>query len=196
MKRFLLICSLALTVSACSKIPPEAYYNRGTPESLLDVSSEMVNVQLENDGSIDELTQWVNQDQPTRAELYCMESDKICSETQLVLEQFGVPVQFMPSADNTAVLIYERVLARDCEHRYIDNTINPYNFNHLGFGCSVASNTLQMVTDKQQITQPALMDMPDAAKAVQAYGKYSSPPQDKRQDSSFSKSLLDTANKE
>lgn len=192
----LLITTALLTLAACSEVPREAFKNRGDPENLLDQSSEVINITLASAASVEEVTNWVNQDQPTRAELYCMESDKICSETQLVLEQFGVPVQFMPSADNTAVLIYERVLARDCEHRYIDNTINPYNFNHLGFGCSVASNTLQMVTDKQQITQPALMDMPDAAKAVQAYGKYSSPPQDKRQDSSFSKSLLDTANKE
>lgn len=191
----LLISTALLTLVACSEIPKEAFKNPGDPENLLDQSSEAINVTLSSAASVDEVTNWVNQDQPTRAELYCLESDKICSDTQQVLEQFGVPVQFMPSADNTAVLVYERVLARDCENRYIDNSINPYNFYHPTLGCSVTSNTIQMVSDKQQFTQPALMDYPDAAKAVQAYGKYTSPPVKKEQEK-MSPSLMDTVDKE
>lgn len=171
MKKIAFYAVLPLLLSACSEIPKEAYFTRGSPESLLDVSSEMVNVQLDSDASLDELTSWINQDQPTRAELYCMEGERTCTRANKILEQFGVPVLFVSAADNNVALVYERVLARDCESRYIDNRINPYELNHPTFGCSTASNMVQMVSNKQQLVSPALMDYPDAEKAVQAYGR-------------------------
>ena len=57
--------------------------------------------------------------------------------------------------------------ARDCENRYIDDTINPYNLNHPTFGCSISVNMVQMVTDKREFTNPSLMDYPDANKMRQ-----------------------------
>lgn len=172
---FSLLASVLL-LSACSEIPKEAYFNRGSPESLLDASSEIINIRLESDRSVDEVVDWVNKDQPTRAELYCLESDRTCGQARTALEQFGVPVSFMAAADNRVSLIYERVLARDCENRYIDNMVNPYNLNHPTFGCSIASNIVQHVSDKAQFTAPALMDPADAEKAAQVYDRYRQPP--------------------
>lgn len=176
MKQSLVLIVAVLTAAACSKVPKEAFWNRGQPESLLDVSSEVVNVSLGSPKAIDQLTDWVNQDQPSRAELYCLESSPMCAEAKGVLEQFGVPVMFVAASDNTVALVYERVLARDCENRFIDNNINPYNMNYPTFGCSVSSNIVQHVSDKQQFVSPALSDSRDAEKTVQVYRRYEEPP--------------------
>lgn len=171
----LLFACACLTLSGCSEIPSGAYYNRGEPEALLDVSSEVVNFQLKSEGSVVEVAEWVNQDQPTRAELYCKEGDSTCDHTRSMLEQFGVPVLFVSASDNTVTLIYERVLARGCENRFIDNSINPYHMNHPTFGCSIASNMVQMVTDKQQFISPGLLDFMDGHKVQQSMNDYNRP---------------------
>ena len=67
--------------------------------------------------------------------------------------------------------MYDRLQARNCQNRYIDNTITGYNnLNSPTFGCSTAINIVQMVTDKRQFTDPALLDVPDANKPMQAIG--------------------------
>lgn len=172
----LISLTLGLSLAACSSIPPEAYFDRGTPESLLDVSSEVVNLSVASETAIDEMTNWVNQDQPSRAELYCQDGDARCVAAQEVLDLYGIPSMYVPSADNMVSLVYERVLARDCENRYIDNSINPYHLNHPTFGCSTAANMVQMVSDKQQFVRPNLLDQMDAKKAIQSYKNYSKPP--------------------
>ena len=186
MKKLSLVLFAALTLSACSEIPKEAYFNRGSPESLLDASSEVINIRLESANSVNDVTDWVNKDQPTRAELFCLESDRVCRKAKKTLEQFGVPTNYVPAADNRVSLVYERVLARDCQNRYVDNSINPYNLNHPTFGCSVASNIIQHVSDKAQFTAPALMDAPDAEKAAQVYDRYRTPPLDNERTNSNS----------
>jgi hypothetical protein len=175
MKKFLPAALLLLSFTACNQIPKEAYFNRGDPESLLDASSEVVNVDLRSRASLDELAQWVNRDQPSRAELHCDPAERLCSRARKVLEQFSVPVTESGDADGSVALLYDRVLARDCENRYIDNHINPYEMNHPTFGCSTASNLVQMVSDKRQFTSPALMDDADAEKAVQSIENYRTP---------------------
>ena len=176
MKKFrnlLYFTSACLCLAACSDVPREAYFNRGDPESLLDVSSEVVTVPLASDQSLGELSDWINRDQPSRAELLCNEADALCAKARDALSLYGVEYQIMPSGENAAHLFYERVLARDCENRYIDNHINPYNFNYPTYGCSIASNMVQMVSDKHQFTSPSLLDYQDAEGAVRAYnGKY------------------------
>ena len=162
-------------LAACSKIPGEAYYNRGAPESLLDVSSEVVNLSVASEPALDELAEWINQDQPTRAELYCMDGDSRCAAAQEILDLYGVPSTYVPAADTTVTLVYERVIARDCEQRYIDNSVNPYNLNHPTFGCATAGNMVQMVSDKQQFVSPNLLDYSDARKGVQTYRNYLEP---------------------
>jgi type IV pilus biogenesis protein CpaD/CtpE len=176
MKKLFPIALLLLSFSACSQIPKEAYYNRGAPESLLDASSEVVNVDLRSRSSVDELAQWINRDQPSRAELHCDPEERLCHKAKRVLEQFSVPVTQGNDGDGSSVaLLYDRILARDCENRYIDNHINPYELNHPTFGCSVASNIVQMVSDKRQFTSPALMDDASAEKAVQGVEDYRTP---------------------
>lgn len=156
------VLAIGLLASGCSKIPAGAYFDRGQPESLLDESSEVVNFDILGPESLDELIVWINEDQPTRAELYCQDGDMLCLETYELLEQFGVPIMYVSSPDNVATLVYERVIARDCENRYIDDSVNPYNLHHPTYGCSVAANMVQMVTDKRQFTSPPLLDYPDA----------------------------------
>lgn len=177
MKKTILASILTATtfLAACDIMPPESYYNRGAPESLLDQSSEVVNFNVDSPAGIDELVDWVNQDQPSRAELYCADGDSLCMEAHDVLTQFGVDVLFIPSQDNVVTLIYDRIIARDCENRYIDNSINDYNLNHPTFGCSTASNMLQMVTDKRQFTSPSLLDYPGAKRLDRMMRGYNQP---------------------
>src|SRR5690606_4138081 len=108
-------------------------------------------------------------------ELRCNEADTLCQRARRALDQFAVPVTSIPGPENAIALIYERVVARDCENRFIDNHINPYELNHPTYGCTVASNLIQMVSDKRQFTSPALMEEPDGEKAVQAIRNYREP---------------------
>lgn len=155
-------------VVGCSKLPTEAYYDRGQPESLLDESSEVVNFDIIGPESLDELIVWINEDQPTRAELYCQDGDMLCLESYELLEQFGIPITYVSSPDNIATLVYDRVIARDCENRFIDNSVNPYNLLHPTYGCSIASNMVQMVTDKRQFTSPPLLDYQDGQSVAES----------------------------
>lgn len=173
MKHTLSLFALA-TLTACSVIPPQAHMSRG-PEALLDASSELVNVTLYERGSVNQLADWINEDQPTAAEVHCIEGDPLCDQALDVMDQFGVPVTLMPSQENSIILLYERVVARDCENRYITNHANPYNLNHKNFGCSVSANTIQMVSNRQQFVNPELLDLPDGEKSVQIYKAYLTP---------------------
>ncbi|MFO0389661.1 MAG: hypothetical protein ACK502_08110 [Alphaproteobacteria bacterium] len=173
MKKISLI-TLLLALPACSEIPAAAYYDRGDPENLLDVSSEVVNMNLSSATAMHELTAMVSQDPPTRVEMTCSPKDGLCMEVRRMFEQYAVPVD--PSDAHGITMIYERVVARDCEGRFIDNSINPYNLNHPTLGCSVAANTVQMVSDKRQFTNPSLLDYSDGEKAQQVYRVYLTPP--------------------
>jgi hypothetical protein len=172
---FAIACSTVLLSSACTKLPPESYYERGQPESLLDESAEVVNFDLIGPESLDELLVWINEDQPTRAELYCQDGDLLCLESYELLEQFNIPVMYVSSGDNVATLVYERVIARDCENRYIDNSVNPYNLPHPTYGCSVAANMVQMVTDKRQFTSPPLLDYIDGESVSESMRGFRTP---------------------
>ncbi len=167
--------SFLLLLTACSEIPSATYFNRGDPENLLDVSSEVVNLNLTSASSLGELSNMVSQDPPTRAELNCNSSDGLCMEARQVFEQYNIPVQ-SGGAGSGVTLVYERVVARDCENRYIDNSVNPYNLHPPTFGCSITGNMVQMVSDKRQFTNPNLLDFQDGEKAVQTYRGYLKPP--------------------
>jgi len=161
-----------LLLSACSEIPAGAYFNRGTPESLLDVSSEAVSAPIDSEMAIDSLIDWIEEDQPSSAELYCYQEDIFCAAAEEVMNLYGVDYEIVSSPEAVVNLMYERVLARDCENRYIDNSVNPYNMNHPTFGCSVASNMVQMVTDKQQFIKPELSAYPDTRRVLNSYNDY------------------------
>lgn len=179
MKKFRVFLPTIMLLSACNDIPRESFFNRGDPESLLDVSSEVVTVQLASDRSVDEVVDWVDRDQPTRAELLCTESAPACTAAKEVMGLYGIEYTVVPSEENAAHLIYERVSTRDCEHRYIDNHINPYNMSHPAYGCATASNMVRMVSDKRQFVNPALLDYLDGEKGVGIYeGMYLNPKDD------------------
>ncbi len=187
MKQLVLLLPVICLLSACNEIPREAFFNRGDPESLLDASSEVVSVQLNSERSVDEIVDWIDQDQPTRAEILCIQGDPICQAAEEVMALYGVDYKFASAAENTVHLIYERVLARDCEHRYIDNHINPYNMPHPTFGCATASNMVRMVTDKRQFINPPLLDYFDAERGVKVYETiYLNPSQESADDEDIS----------
>jgi len=173
-------------LSACSVVPREAYYDHGQPESLLDVSSEEVSMGLAAVSSVDALSKAVEKDQPTRAELRCNAGEMRCNAALEVLKLYGVEYNQVASADNKVTLIYDRVVARDCDNRYIDNHNNPYHLNHPVLGCSNASNMVQMVTDKRQFIRPALLGYMDCEKAVKNHSEsYLNPTKDDNNSDNF-----------
>jgi hypothetical protein len=163
---------MLLAVSACQQAPyqRDAFYSRGAPESLLDVSSEVVNLGVNDSQEVKALARWISTDQPTRAELFCDMKARACKEAQKSLRAKGVETNITASPDNVVTLIYERILARDCNPRYIDRH-SLYNEPHSAFGCSLAANIVQQVSDKREFVSPALSDDPSAAGAVAAYKK-------------------------
>jgi hypothetical protein len=170
--RTLCIPALLLASAACDNIPPETYFDRGSPESLLDASSEVVTVRLDSEQSIDEIIEWIENDQPTRAELYCYNGDPFCDTAEEIFALYGIDYEYIQSDVNETYLVYERVVARDCENRYIDNSINPYRLNHPTFGCSMAANMVQMVSDKRQFISPPLLGYADAANLIKSYNDF------------------------
>lgn len=171
------LCLLpCLLITACN-VPPGAYYNRGDPENLIDVSTEVVHVNMVLNDDLKALEHILQDDPPTRAELGCAASDDVCAKAGRMLDKADIAASYVTGGDKEGVdLIYDRVVARDCENRYIDNSSNNHNLPPPTFGCSITSNMVQMVTDKQQFTNPNLTDYPDAEKAVQAYEHYRNPP--------------------
>lgn len=170
-KHIILALSLATTLGACSNIPPQAYFNRGEPESLLNVSNEQVTVDISQRNGLQQLTQSVNKHTPSSAELSCS-NRMLCERASEVLDQFNIPYRQVGSVGNSVTLTYKTIVARDCNNRYIDNPINPYNLNHPTFGCSIAVNQVQMVSDKRQFVDPALLGSYDGFKGAQNYDSY------------------------
>lgn len=162
MKKFIYTLSVVTLLSGCSGLGSTAIHDPVRPESLLDLSSERVSFSLEMGNSLDELTEWVNSDQPTSAELYCTQNADTCADTENVLRQFGVPFENMAGrgAGDEVILLYDRVFTRDCA--------GAENMQ----GCSVAANTVQMVVDPRQFMDPALLDLQDAERASNVYKQY------------------------
>jgi hypothetical protein len=197
MSRTSLLCfsfGLLALVSACD-VKRAPTFGRGAPESLLDVSSEVVNLGVRNPTEVDELSHWIGRDQPTRAELYCEEGSTLCREARQVLDLYGVPVSAIPSPANTVTLVYERVLARDCNPRFEDDLRDWTNDNHPAFGCAIAANIVQHVSHKQQFVSPNLTDYRDAESAVTNYQNYQRPAtvQDTRANYNLDNSTLSNA---
>jgi len=161
---------LVLSLGACNNIPKEAYQSRGEPGILLKNVSEKTEIVLESDSSISELGKWLDQYHPSRAEVLCKESDRLCKEAKILLGQFDVPLEYSSVENNVVVLVYDKVIARDCEHSFVSNHINPYNLNHPTFGCSNVGNMIQMISDKTQITSPMMLGMQDAESVLNAGG--------------------------
>lgn len=165
---------LALTLNACTHadFPPAPMRDPGSPYSLLDASSEVVTVDLQSNVSVSEVQNWVESDQPTRAELYCDQGDTLCDAAEEALSLYGVEYEWIPAKRSRVHLIYERVIARDCENHYVSIPFNPFHQNHPAFGCSTASNMVKMVTDRREFINPALLGFYDGRKAVHNVERY------------------------
>lgn len=127
---------------------------------------------IASDQSVEELAQWIQEDQPTMVELYCPPNNILCARTQDVLDLYAVPTKYVESDSASVSLIYDRILAHSCNHSFIEDSGFDYHLNHPNFGCANAKNMLQMVSDKQQFVNPNLMDYHDAKKMVGAYRNY------------------------
>lgn len=156
-------------------VPPSAYYNRGDPENLLDVTVETAEVMLTSRAGLKELAARVAQDPPSRAELSCAPAESLCMQARETLGQHGVPVTFT-SEGYGAMLYYERVTTRACGNRFVENLNDRHNLPAPALGCSVTANTVQMVGDKRQFANPRLLDFQDGQKAVQTTERYQKPP--------------------
>ena len=152
-------------------LPDAAYPNPGDPERQLDASSELVTMSLASRSALSDISRTVAQDPPTRAELSCAPREALCAEAKSIFTGRGIPVAFSGSGDGVT-LVYERLVARDCDNRFVDNSSNMQNLGAPSLGCSVRANTVQMVSDRRQIVNPSLMDMPDAQKASKNYERY------------------------
>jgi type IV pilus biogenesis protein CpaD/CtpE len=170
--RFSMLFAVCVVVSGCTRLPSSAYETFSGPESLLDQSKERVTVALAASGSAESLIEWLDQDQPSRVELHCDQGESNCTRAARIAEQFAVPYEFVDSGAGKAVLVYERVVARDCDPRFVSDHINPYNLHHRGYGCSVSANALQMISDRRQITAPSLMDPHDGQRVQDTMSIY------------------------
>lgn len=168
----LTLSSLAV-LFACSEIPKEAYYHRGEPELLIESQEKMATFDIDSKAALKDIAAWSRKARPTEATLRCRPKSKLCGKLEQMLNKDGIAVNYTEGASSDEVtFLFERHAVRKCESRYIDNPINPYNLNHPTFGCTMATNIAQMVTDKNQFTDPALSDKSDARKAVQATDNY------------------------
>ena len=161
----LLAMAAVLAIAACSP-PQSVFYNRGEPESLLDVSSEVVSLSVGGSAEHTALANWISKDLPTRAELFCDIGEKECRSANDLLVKSGVPTTLGASSSNNVKLFYERTLARDCNARYIDKGFSLYNTPAPSFGCAISANMVQQVSDKREFTNPNLSDDPSAVGAV------------------------------
>lgn len=156
------------------RIPDSAFRNPGNPERLLDKSSELVTMDLGSRGALNKIARTINQDPPTRAELNCNAKEAFCAEAKSIFAGRAIPSKFIGDGDSVT-LVYERVVTRDCDSRFVDNSKNGDNLHPPSFGCSVVANTLQMVSDKKQVVDPSLTDFSDGEKAAQNYRRYGTP---------------------
>lgn len=174
MKKYSLVICL-LSISACTEPYNDVAVDSGNPERLIDKSAETVTFGLRARNSVAKLSDMVKQDRPSSVELRCSLSSPRCTQAKEVFERSGVQVNLSDEQNNSVVLSYNRVMVRDCDQRYVDNMGGDRSINHPAFGCSIAGNMVQMVSDKSQFTNPSLTDLPDAEKAAQSYGEYSKP---------------------
>lgn len=164
-----------LLLSSCIGEPSTKDVRASAPERLIDTSLETKNLSLGTKNSVSALTKIVSEDRPSSAELGCSLSSTRCAQAKEIFERNSIPFSLSGEKANSVVLSYKKVSVRDCNPQYIDDMGGGRSVNHSGFGCAVASNTVQMVSNRRQFVEPNLLDFPDAEKAVQSYSEYQKP---------------------
>ncbi len=171
MKKLHLVLLSSLLLTACVH-PEVAVVSPGQPESLLDVATQKVTLPVRTPEQVEQLVKHLEHEQPAKASLQCNPAiNPVCQAAQDSLELYGVSTQVEQGAQDTITLTYNRVAAKPCDNRFVSNHYNMTNQNHKAFGCSVASNIAQMVTDRSQFTDPQVLDLPDASNAVSVYNE-------------------------
>jgi hypothetical protein len=165
-----------LALNACANTtPPSAYQTLTDPEALMMMASDMVTIDLGNKNYTERLGDALTVNPPNRAILNCKSTTVACKKAKTILSKNKISTESTDNGNNVT-LVYDRVAARDCTNRYIDNSQNPNNLNYAAFGCSISANIAQMVSDKKQITNPNLLDYQDGEKAASTYSNYVNPP--------------------
>lgn len=181
MKKFSILAVVLVVglVQSCTRIPDQEGFSRGQPENLLSVNSESVSIDLNQRNAMAQLVNYVNNSEISRAIITCA-NGLLCSRVESVLEQYGVPYDVQSGPTDSVAVVYDRIIARDCDNKFYSNHINPYNLNHATFGCSTAMNQALMVRDKRQFTDPLVLGPYDGFKAAQNYDSYLSREVDNR----------------
>lgn len=167
----LAVILVAGALQSCSRIPEETGFTRGQPETLLSVNSESISIDLNQRNSLAQLVNYVNNSDVSRAVVTCANS-MMCGRVESVLEQYGVPYDVQSGSTDSVAVVYDRIIARDCDNKFRSNHHNPYNLNHPTYGCSTAMNQAMMVRDKRQFTDPMVLGTYDGFKAAQNYDSY------------------------
>lgn len=189
--RSVVLIAALVALAACNRPPESAFLDRGGPESLIDVSSEAVNLSTSSAQDLVDLSNWVAHDLPARAELNCDSTEKHCAEARKILELKNIPASQGIGNNRSVTLVYERIVARDCDPHYRDNANNYYNAHHPAFGCAVAANMVQSVTDKRAFVEPALSDDPYATRAVNDWARAYKPRADVKPYNAIDESLTE-----
>ena len=173
MKRISVVAVLVLVgaLQSCSRIPDEAAWTRGQPESLLSVNTESVSIDLGQRNALATLVNNLNSREASRAVLTCSNT-LVCGRAETLLNSYDVPYEVQTGATNSVAIISDQITARDCDNAFVSNHNNPYNMNHTTFGCSSAMNQAMMVRDKRQFTDPLVLGPYDGFKAAQNYDSY------------------------
>ncbi len=171
-----LIAFSLLTLTGCGDAPlPQAYQIQNSPEKLMTVVSDTVRIDLGQKNYTEQLTDMLSDNPPTRAVLHCIATTKACKNAARILTRNKIVTENGGSGNDVA-LVYEHTEARDCNQRYVDNSINEDNLNYESLGCATTANIAQMVTDKRQFTKPNMLDYQDGEKAATTYDTYTNPP--------------------
>lgn len=163
-------------IAACSQIPEDAYKSRSKPENLLVEQAGEKHFLLSSSRADEKILKAVKFTSHPSVTLYCEETSKACNRLERNLKKEHIAFTRTNSHRNSVTLKYTSYKARDCDNRYVDNIVNPYNLNHPTFGCSVTANTVQMVTNRKELIDPALMGSADGRKAVQSSDNYMTAP--------------------
>lgn len=161
-------------MASCTSPTPDAYFNPGDTEDALMVVNELDYIDLSDPQSTHVIEEMIAQKKPTRATVNCDPTHATCKEIRKILENHTIRYSGAPKG-SLVTLEYERVVAKDCNSRYINNSNNNHNLHHSSFGCAMRANTAQMVSDKQQFVNPKLLGYMDGEKAASVYDSYLNP---------------------
>jgi hypothetical protein len=166
-KKIILTTFVAIFINGCvannSLMNSSSQQSFVKPEALIDISSERVSFSLKDKKSVEEALDWMYKNRPSKVEISCSNS-KICGELHNAIKTAKVPHKHLDKNAEIVVFIYNKVVAKDCDKsangRYV-------------FGCSVASNMVNMISDYKQIIDPPLSGDASAGRLAKIYNHYS-----------------------